>query len=171
MDILREQAYFRMGMENEKLFTPILQNKFGTDLVKTKHYFSVLDFESPTHFIELKSRDYIFGSFSNWIIGYNKVIMGFEKIKQGKRVFFVFAFKQGGTYFWELTKDNFESIGGMNQVYMDGTDSRGYDDFKQHLHIPSSALCKLSDICSYTFSIEPYKQDKLLGRGKCLLKI
>jgi hypothetical protein len=35
-----------------------------------------------------------------------------------------------------LTEENFEAIGGMKQVYMNGTDGRGYNDFKPHFHIP-----------------------------------
>jgi hypothetical protein len=172
MDELREQAYFQMGDENEKIFTPILKEKFGEDIRKTFHMKSVLDFESPTHFIELKSRTYRSNAFKEWMIGDNKRQMGMKKIKQGKKVFFVFAFKEGGTFYWELTEENFEAIGGMKQVFMDGTDGRGYNDFKPHLHIPLSAMTKLSDKCSYTFSLDNYKQStstNLLGKG-CLLK-
>jgi len=60
----------------------------------------------------------------------------------------------------------------MKQVFMDGTDGRGYNDFKPHLHIPLSAMTKLSDKCSYTFSLDNYKKStstNLLGKG-CLLK-
>jgi hypothetical protein len=35
MDELRENAYFQMGDENEKIFTPILKEKFGGDIRKT----------------------------------------------------------------------------------------------------------------------------------------
>lgn len=171
MDQLRENAYFQMGDENEKIFTPILKEKFGGDIKKTFFMKSVLDFESPTHFIELKSRTYPSTAFKEWMIGDNKRLMGMKKIKQGKKVFFVFAFKEGGTFYWELTEENFEAIGGMKQVYIDGTSSRGYNDFKPHLHIPLNAMTKLTDKCSYTFSLDNYKQSTngLLGKG-CLLK-
>ena len=46
MDDLREQAYFQMGDENEKIFTPILKEKFGGDIRKTFFMKSVLDFET-----------------------------------------------------------------------------------------------------------------------------
>lgn len=171
MNKLKEDAYFRMGDENEKLFTPILKKRFGEDIKKTFHMKSVLDFESPTHFIELKSRTYSHTAFKDWMVGDNKRLMGLKKIKQGKRVFFVFAFKTGGSYYWELTEENFEAIGGMEQVYMDGTNGRGYDDYKLHLHIPLSAMTKLDDTCSYTHSLNLYSNNNsLLGKG-CLLKI
>jgi hypothetical protein len=170
MDALREQAYYKMGIENERIFTPILKQHFGDDLRKTFHIKSVLDFESPTHFVEMKARTYPHNAFSEWLIGDNKRIMGLKKIQQGKKVFFVFVFKTGGSYFWELTAENFEAIGGMKQVYLDGTNSRGYDDYKQHLHIPLSAMTKLDDTCSYTFSVQSYKTNNLLGNG-CLIKI
>jgi len=165
----REQAYYQMGDQNERIFTPILQEKFGRDIKKTFHMKSVLDFESPTHFIELKSRTYKSTAFKEWMIGDNKRIMGLKKIKQGKKVFFVFAFKEGGTFYWELTEENFEAIGGMKQVFMDGTDGRGYNDFKPHFHIPLSAMTKLSDKCSYTSALDNYNSNaNNLLKGKCL---
>jgi len=152
----REKAYFKMGEENERIFTPIFKEKFGNDLRKTSHHLSVLDFESPTHFVELKSRTNNYNSFSETMIGDNKRKMAMKKIEQGKKVFFVFSFKDG-TYFWELTPENFNNIGGMNQIRIGGTNGRGYDDFKPHLYIPINALTKLTDKGSWSNSIEKFQ--------------
>ena len=86
-----QKAYEEMGAKNEKLYKPIIAEKYGI-VYKTAYKFSRVDFLGETFCGELKSRDMGLDDFSETMIGYNKIEEGFKQLdwyKDHKRDYFV----------------------------------------------------------------------------------
>lgn len=155
--IQSDLPYLKMGAENEKLYTPIFQKIFDKGLKKTKSYWSVIDFKSYKMDLEMKSRTNCYNKYPNTMFGANKLKYAWGGVeKYGKRVIFAFAFTDG-LYYWELTRENYEKCGGDKAIYVGGTNERGYDDYKDHFHIPIDQLIKISDIPSFVPDELKYK--------------
>jgi hypothetical protein len=173
-----EKAYANMGDKNEKLYKPIIQEIYGI-VYKTAYKYCRIDFLGENYCGELKSRNLSINTFTETMIGYNKIVEGFNKLdwykdhKPTYKVYLWFAFKEG-LYVWELNTKNYELNGGDKQKRMGGTSNRGYDDYKEHYYIKNQNLTKVNDTPVWIDPIvkENSKQKKNYEKneGVCLLK-
>jgi len=144
-----DNAYEHMGFVNEKQYKPIISNIYG-NVEKTSFKYNVIDFIGENYCGELKSRNLNIETFHETMIGYNKILNGFQKLNFYKKknpnykMYFWFAFKEG-LYVWELSKENFDLNGGIQQKRFSGTNIRGYDDYKDHYYIKTELLTKIDD--------------------------
>lgn len=168
--------YVLMGEVNEKLFTPIIKEAYGEDVELVGNWYDAVDYESPTMSIELKTRSCKKADWYDTMIGKEKLDAGWEKIKQGKRVFFLFGFTDGG-WDWELTKERYDEIGGSKCIRIGGIEERGYKK-KPYFYIPHK---KLDEVCEQGSWVHPVVQAKneekkrkyqesKIPAGVCLLK-
>lgn len=174
-----EDAYYTMGIENEKKYKPVIEQILGY-VVKTTYKYCIIDFYGYNYRLELKSRSCSSTDFVDTMIGYNKYEEGLRLLKEKRittpdyKMYFAFAFTDG-LFIWELTEDNFNANGGETQVREGGTDRRGYDDFKLHLYIFVKNLRKIDDTPCYVNPIvkqNAYQKYKpKIDAGVCLLKI
>jgi len=105
--------YIAMGDRNENKLFPIIKSLYGEDLRKIEGRYAPFDYESPSHKIELKSRDFKYNKYPTTMVGYNKVELA--KQDPSKKVVFLFAFLDE-LYEWEYNDENFEENGGMGAV-------------------------------------------------------
>jgi hypothetical protein len=180
-----DKAYEEMGTKNEKLYKPIIAEKYGY-VMKTSFKYCVVDFLGETYCGELKSRDLSITDFSETMVGYNKIKDGFKKLDWYKdhmpnyKVYIWFAFREG-LYAWELNKTNYELNGGDSQKRIGGTSNRGWSDFKEHYYIKTENLVKVNDTPVWVHPIVAENSKKRLEKrnnyyksyiptGVCLLK-
>ena len=169
-----DNSYVNMGNMNEKLYKPIINKIYGT-VFKTSYKYSRIDFIGENYCGELKSRNLNYDTFTETMVGYNKINEGFNKLdfyKQGNsnyKMYFWFAFKEG-LYVWELTKENYELNGGDSQKRMGGTSNRGYNDYKEHYYIKTELLTKIDDTPVWIDPEVEVNSYKYSSGGVCLLK-
>ena len=167
------EAYVNMGARNEEIYTPIIQRLIDPKAKKTATYFCSTDFRSYTSNIELKSRTCKSTSYENTMFGANKLNYAWKGIRDfNKKVFFIFAFTDG-LFKWELNQENYDLAGGDTAIYVGGTDERGWNDYKDHFHIPIEQLEKIDDTPCFVpdellHKTEWKPKEKITG---CLLKI
>ena len=175
-----QKAYEEMGAKNEKLYKPIIAEKYGI-VYKTAYKFSRVDFLGETFCGELKSRDMGLDDFSETMIGYNKIEEGFRQLEWYKdhmpnyKVYLWFAFKQG-LFCWELNKTNYDLNGGDKQKRLGGTKNRGWNDFKDHYYIKKEHLVKIDDTPVWIHPVvaenskKKFTYKSSIPDGVCLLK-
>jgi hypothetical protein len=171
-----EKAYANMGDKNEKLYKPIIQDIYGI-VYKTAYKYCRIDFLGEEYCGELKSRNSSINDFTETMIGYNKIVEGFNKLDWYKnlrpnyKVYLWFAFKEG-LYVWELNTKNYELNGGDKQKRMGGTSNRGYDDYKEHYYIKNELLTKINDTPVWIDPIvKENSYNSSIPKGVCLLKM
>jgi hypothetical protein len=171
-----DRAYEKMGLENEKLYKPIICKTLG-DVIKTHYKYCMIDFLGAKFTAELKSRNLNSYDMTDTMIGYNKVNIGFEKLEHYShhipdyKIYFLFGFKDG-LFCWELNKETYKLNGGDAQKKIGGTNKRGYDDFKEHYYIKKEYLVKIDDTPCFVHPLvqeNSWKPDTL-PKGVCLLK-
>lgn len=172
-----DKAYEEMGMINEKIYKPIIQDIYGS-VCKTSYKYCRVDFVGKDYCGELKSRNLSINSFTETMIGYNKIKEGFKKLDLYKdqipnyKVYLWFAFKEG-LYTWELNKTNYELNGGDNQKRIGGTSNRGWKDYKEHYYIKKEFLTKVNDTPAWIHTIVEQNSNfksSIIPKGVCLLK-
>jgi hypothetical protein len=146
--------YIAMGGRNENKLYPLIKELYGGDLVKIEGRFAPFDYESPSHKIELKSRDLKYNKYPTTMVGYNKIELA-KLESPTKKVVFLFAFLDG-LYEWEYNDENFEAIGGMEAVksrtgYVKYNNTN-FNPNKPHLYIPIEKLVKKSDLGGYSLN-------------------
>jgi hypothetical protein len=102
------------GDRNEEIYKPILEKTYGK-LNKLKGKYSKFDYKGKNLYIELKARKKQLDYYPDAMIGYNKITAGFEYIKQGKKVFFCFAYPTG-LYSVEFTQEFYDLNGGDSKI-------------------------------------------------------
>ena len=128
----------QLGMANEYHYDNDIKDCFE-DFGEIKHTegdFDYFDWECDTAVFELKARMNKKYAYDTTLIGYDKVVKGLEHIKNGKQVFFLFAFLDTGLCYWELTEQS------LKEVKVNGCYIR--QQRKEHLHIP---VKRCVDIC------------------------
>jgi hypothetical protein len=142
-----------MGEINEAHYEPEVFERFDgvakTGSKKTFLHYRTYDWTNPNYYVELKSRNNDYVVYKTTMIGYNKV-QEWEKDTTGRRYFFLFGFLDG-LYEWELTKANYDEIGGKTAVslaplaYQASEDYTTFNKEKLHLYIPITKLTKICD--------------------------
>lgn len=91
------KSRYDFGVSHEKRLKPILEQILGESLVKTRHLYDVMDFESKSYFVELKSRspEYWPSDFPTWLIPSCKEAEA-KRNSHKKTIFF---------YYWVSTDD------------------------------------------------------------------
>lgn len=167
-----DEAYEKMGTENEILYKPIIKSIYG-DVIKTSHHYSRIDFIGDNYKGELKSRNLSINQYNETMIGYNKIETAFKllKSKPTNKFYFWFAFKEG-LYVWELTNETFELNGGIKQKRYAGTNNRGIDDYKDHYYIKTELLTKINNTPVWIHPLveNNTNSSKKIPTGICLLK-
>lgn len=120
------------GLEKEKEYLELFQHYFSNNLKRTKQN-SVFDYEDSNCLIELKSRRCFLKTYSDTMIGVNKI----QKAKcSNQTIYFVFSFLDG-LYYWKYDET----------VYLrydrGGRKDRGKYEFKNYYFIPIEILTKL----------------------------
>ena len=144
------RPYVFMGDLNEKLYEPIIIEKYGDvkrNNTTMRNIMKVYDWENDKNRVELKSRNNDHNYYPDTMIGFNKVEAWGED-ETDKGYYFLFGFLDG-LYEWELTQENYDAIGGEDAVKeaIDYTDTE-YTPFnpkKKHLYIPVDKLVKIND--------------------------
>ena len=139
---MRETKDKKYGNRKENSLHPALEKYFDMKLNKTNEYYE-FDYvnEEKKMLIELKSRRVHKTAYFDSMIGYNKVKKGFEKIKQGYQVYFLFGYEDY-ICLYELNKDTFND----KWVRDGGRSDRGRDEIKKYAYIPISQLINLFQI-------------------------
>jgi len=143
------RPYVFMGDLNEKLYEPVIIEKYGDvkrNNTTMKNIMKVYDWDNELNRIELKSRNNDHDYYDTTMIGFNKVEAWGDDTTD-KRYFFLFGFLDG-LYEWELTQENYDAIGGEDAVKeaIDYTDTE-YTPFnpkKKHLYIPVDKLVEIN---------------------------
>jgi len=170
-----DERYEHMGYMNEKQYKPIIASIYG-DVKKTSNKYCTIDFIGNDYCGEIKSRNLNIDTFSDTMIGYNKIVKGFEKLNWYRKhipnykIYFWFAFKEG-LYVWELNEENYKLNGGDSKKRLGGTNKRGYDDYKDHYYIKTELLVKIDDTPVYIDQMvedNSYKQI-FFKEGVCLI--
>ena len=94
----------KFGSEQETIVLPILQNFFNDTLLqKCQDKYSTIDFHSPTHLIELKSRNNTLLKYPTTLLPFNKVVL------TDKQLIFAFKFTDCITFI-RYDKELFDSF-------------------------------------------------------------
>jgi hypothetical protein len=143
----------RYGNKKEKQILPILEEHFGITLSKTKGY-ATFDYhnEEEKIYIELKSRRNRLKQYPTTMVGFNKFESGYELIKQGYTIYFVFKFTDGIAYY-QLAENNFE-------VKQGGRQDRGKKEIKSYVYIPIIELINIFQNKNPTLDIQPTMTDQ-----------
>jgi len=169
------RPYVFMGDLNEKLYEPIIIEKYGDvkrNNTNIKNIMKFYDWENKKFKIELKSRNNDHHFYRDTMVGFNKIEEWGED-ETDKRYFFLFGFLDG-LYEWELTQDSYDAIGGEDAVRegFDLGDSiyTPYRQKKLHLYIPVDKLVKISDVgCIVPDDLVSKSKRKQISR--CWLKL
>jgi len=143
--------YVYMGELNEKHYNNDILERYNgvkkTGSKSTLLHYKIYDWVNKDYYIELKSRNNDYSVYNTTIIGYNK-LEEWKKDNTDRKYFFLFAFLDG-LYEWELTKENYEKIGGDNAVKKTSfKKTNSYSTFNENkdlLYIPISQLTKIND--------------------------
>jgi hypothetical protein len=136
MDILKCEQDIKLGNEGEDKCLPIFREKFDKYLCKTNRY-SLMDYISPTMYIELKTRNCNHDKYNDIVIGKNKVDFSF---KSNKKCILAFNF-QDGIYYYIVDKKDFDN--GDIYYAIGGRYDRGVDERKEVAYIKRKLLIKL----------------------------
>jgi hypothetical protein len=120
----------RFGSEQEIIVLPILQNFFNDALLQKCSKYSTIDFQSPTHLIELKSRNNTLLKYPTTLLPFNKVV------PTDKSLIFAFKFTDCITFI-RYDKNLFDSFEKKPfRRYRPGV----FDKEVDYLHIPIENL-------------------------------
>lgn len=130
----------QLGLLNEYHYSEDIKECFEDyeGIKHTEGAFDYFDWECDDAVFELKARMVKKYDFTTTLMGYDKVKKGLEHIKNGKQVFFLFAFLDTGLCYWELTPQSIKDL----EVKVAGCWIR--QERKEHLHIP---VKRCIDIC------------------------
>jgi hypothetical protein len=162
-----------MGELNEKHYNNDILERFKgvkkTGSKSSLFHYKIYDWVNQDYYVELKSRNNKYNTYPTTMIGYNKV-NEWEKDKSGKKYYFLFGFLDG-LYEWELTKENYEGIGGYGAVkkssFNKGSSYTTFNENKEHLYIPIDKLTKIND----KGCLVPDDLLKPIKHTGCLIKI
>jgi len=130
----------QLGLANEFHYDQDVKDCFEEygNIKHTEGKYNFFDWECDNAVFELKARMNNKYAYAETIMGYDKVKKGLEHIKNGKQVFFLFAFLDTGLCYWELTEQSLKDL----EVKVGGCYIR--QERKEHLHIP---VKRCIDIC------------------------
>lgn len=122
------------GLDQEKKTLEILKLYFKDENIIKNNRFSIIDFESDSKLIELKSRRVKYNQYPTTIVGINKI----EQFKKSnKKCYFIFNFIDG-LYYIEYSS-NFDKYLIKNEYII----RDGIKEYKKNCHIPINDLKKI----------------------------
>jgi len=122
------------GLDQEKKTLEILKLYFKDENIIKNNRFSIIDFESDSKLIELKSRRVKYNQYLTTIVGLNKI----EQFKKSnKKCYFIFNFIDG-LYYIEYSS-NFDKYLIKNEYII----RDGIKEYKKNCHIPINDLKKI----------------------------
>ena len=129
----------KFGDKKENSLIPQLNKYFKCNVIKTKPFyeFDFIDKKLKLLF-ELKSRRNTKHQYYDTMIGANKVKEGYNMIKKGYKVYFVFGFTDFISAY-ELTETSIKE----NWFRKGGRQDRGKDEIKEYCFIPNHLLFNL----------------------------
>lgn len=127
----RSNPEYAFGAASEREVAPILFKAFGVS--PTGNRYSVVDYESATAVVELKTRRCCSDSYPDYMINPHKLTFG---ASCGKDSYIVYRFTDG-LFYWKY--DPSVKLRGDFNGRMD----RGVDERQQLLYIPRNLLTKL----------------------------
>ncbi len=131
-------ADLKFGTQKEEELITVLSEAFGVNLVKQKRG-AIIDFESDTIGVELKSRNNTYKKYPTTLIPTNKIDY-INKTEGNKKYIFAFAFTDG-LYYIEYDKEKFSSFDYKMFVRHKRCDYN--DKEKLYCYIPISELVKI----------------------------
>jgi hypothetical protein len=133
----------QLGLANEFHYDQDVKECFEEygNIKHTEGRFDFFDWECDNAVFELKARMCVKRQYATTLVGKDKVEKGFQHIKNGKQVFFLFAFLDTGLCYWELTEQSIKDL----EIKVGGCYIR--QERKEHLHIP---VDRCIDICDRT---------------------
>ena len=120
------------GVSSECSLLSTIQSLWGDDVECSSNKFATIDFSSPTHNIELKTRRNTYGKYPTTMIGKNKIDY---LLSSDKKSIVLFKFLDG-LYYLEITRDNINDFG----LAEGGRSDRGVDERAMYYYIPTSML-------------------------------
>lgn len=138
-----DRAYGAMGKYNEKRYKDDIEAEFGK-CIQSGNEYEVIDFYGEDYILELKSRCCSSTDYIDTMFGYNKIVEANKKLANDYKVYFAFAFTDG-LFVWEYNSKTYEENGGDTQRRIGGTDSRDWEDYKEHYYVFVKNLRKISD--------------------------
>ncbi len=91
-----EAEDLQFGYSQESILEPMIQKKFGADLIKTPDRYALYDFTNENCCVELKSRRCNSYDYPDTMIGLNKLEYAREHLN--KKIIFCFSFNDGVYY-------------------------------------------------------------------------
>ena len=132
------------GFRNEEHFYEDIKEIFSDkkDIQRNTNQYDLFDFTCDDAVWELKGRNIEYGKYNTALLGFNKVDSGFKLLEEGKQVFFLWSYTNG-LYMWELTKENFNKIGGVQMITGAGCNKKWGTNLKT-LEVPIKYLTQIS---------------------------
>jgi hypothetical protein len=137
----QRQKDLNFGQNFENVNLEILSKYFKCDeLMKTKSSRDPFDYIDKKNkvIIELKARRNTKEQYYDTMIGHNKIITGFNHIKNGYKVYLCFQFTDG-LFYYELNEDTYDN----NWVRTGGRRDRGSVEINQYCYVPNKILTKI----------------------------
>lgn len=120
------------GVSSECCLLSTIQSLWGADVERSTDKFATIDFSSPTHNIELKTRRNTYSKYPTTMIGKNKIDY---LLSSDKKAIVLFKFLDG-LYYLEITRDNINDFG----LGEGGRSDRGTTERATYYFIPTSML-------------------------------
>jgi hypothetical protein len=135
-----KQKDMRTGLTSETNTKPILEKFFNKTIIKSTDKYAILDFhtEDKKIYYELKTRNIHKTQYRDIMIGYNKIVRGFELIEKGCEIYLIWKFTNGLCYY-KLDKDTFKN----EWVRQGGRNDRGFAEYSQCCYIPTDLLTEI----------------------------
>ena len=131
------QKDFETGIFSENEILPIIRNHFSENIEKIQNKYAVMDFESESSFIELKTRACWSHTYPDTMIGMNKI--KFAKYCE-KNVYFLFRFIDG-IFYWKYDKNNKDQF----RVGTGGRSDRGRSEYASYAYINTDYFIKIEN--------------------------
>jgi len=130
----------KFGMDKENNLLEHINEHFELDLHKLPrlHPFDFTDENSDNHF-ELKSRRCMRYTFSETMVGHNKIL--YIKEHPNRNYYFVFSFTDG-LYYIKYNEELFNTF----RVQVGGRCDRGEPEYKDHIYIPVEYLLYIGNV-------------------------
>lgn len=132
-DTTKRDYDYGVSMEIELLSS--IKNMWGDDVERTTDKYSLTDYSSPTHNIELKTRRNKYSKYPTTMIGQNKIDFLMDSKKKG---IILFKFTDG-LYYFEVNENNINKCG----LDIGGRCDRGKEEKNMYYFVPVSLLEKV----------------------------
>jgi hypothetical protein len=137
----QNQKDLNFGAKFEKKNLNVFRKYFKCDeLMKTissRDPFDYIDKKNKV-IIELKSRRNTKEQYYDTMIGHNKILNGFNHIKNGYKVYLAFQFTNG-LFYCQLSKDTYNK----SSIRKGGRTDRGSFEINEYCYMPTDLLTKI----------------------------